>query len=105
MQSGISPLDILIPKIPGIAHKFPSFIDAFDSLYASADAMKLASGYISADSLLRLQNLVDNSRSKKLNILIGMHFFEGFTASQLQAARHIICPSKSGLGQIYEKTC
>lgn len=62
-----------------------SFTDAFCDLMAESDHLRIASAYVSEDSLLFLR---DNISHKKLSceLLIGMHNFDGITRSQYQTA-------------------
>lgn len=65
--------------------KDSSFTDVFCDLMAESDHLRIASAYVSEDSLLFLR---DNIRRKNLSceLLIGMHNFDGITRSQYQTA-------------------
>lgn len=51
-----------------------------------ADSIKIATGYISSDSLIELAKIVELNKKPKIDLLIGMHFFSGFTKAQYDSA-------------------
>ncbi len=48
--------------------------------------LKIASGYISSDALIELKRIVELNRKPRIELLIGMHYFDGFTKTQYEAA-------------------
>lgn len=67
-----------------------TFTDTFYDLMAIADEMNIAVGYITADSLSELQKIVEyNKYIGKLNLTIGMHYFDKFTRLEYQAAMNL----------------
>lgn len=69
--------------------KFPSVLSAkniFEKNLEASDYIMIASGYISASSLIELQRIIQINRRPKIDLLIGMHYFDGFTTSQYNAA-------------------
>lgn len=48
--------------------------------------LKIASGYISSDSLIDLKRFIELNSRPRLELLIGMHYFDGFTKNQYEAA-------------------
>jgi hypothetical protein len=49
--------------------------------------LKIASGYISSDALIDLKRIIELNNRPRLELLIGMHYFDGFTKNQYEAAR------------------
>ena len=64
-----------------------SFADCFMDLMGDADHIKLATGYISEDSLLFLLENFQKNKILRCNLIIGMHAFEGFTKTQYTIAK------------------
>lgn len=50
------------------------------------ETLKIASGYISSDALVDLKRIIELNRRPRLELLIGMHYFDGFTKNQYEAA-------------------
>ncbi len=57
----------------------------FEEYLPKSELVKIATGYISADSLIELKNTIEINKAPKLNLLIGMHYLDGFTQKQLSA--------------------
>ncbi|AZA78103.1 NgoFVII family restriction endonuclease [Chryseobacterium sp. G0186] len=53
---------------------------------SKSDTVRIATGYVSSESLIELQKIIEINTSPQLELLIGMHFFEGFTKQQYEAA-------------------
>lgn len=51
-----------------------------------ADSLSIATGYISSDSLIELNKIVEVNKGPSLRLMIGMSYFEGFTRQQYTAA-------------------
>lgn len=64
-----------------------SFTDTFFDLLSEADQLDIAVGYITADSLSELQNIIKLNHINKFNLTIGMHYFDLFTAVEYKAAK------------------
>lgn len=68
----------------------PTFRDAFERQFLPADQVKIATGYVSEDSLLELQSILAQTNTgkekKRCDLIIGMHGREGFTRPQYDAA-------------------
>lgn len=66
------------------------------------EILKIASGYISSDALIDLMRVIELNRKPRLELLIGMHYFDGFTKNQYDAARTLNSFLKSNdLGFVY----
>lgn len=64
-----------------------TFSDAFYDMVSRSSKIDIAVGYVSADSLAALQKTVElNANIEQLNLIIGMHKFDGFTRVQYSAA-------------------
>lgn len=82
-------MPFLFSNYPPCRTNNPKFIDAFYELLSEADQMDIAVGYITADSLSELQNIVKMNNVSKLNLTIGMHYFDLFTAAEYNAAMRL----------------
>ena len=51
--------------------------------------LKIASGYISSDALIELKRIVEINKKPRIELLIGMHYFDGFTKTQYDAAMEL----------------
>lgn len=52
-------------------------------LFKSADEAIMATGYVSNDAIKELHKIIEHhSKLKKLDLLVGMHYLEGFTRPQ-----------------------
>jgi len=67
-----------------------SFSEAFENGVVGSDIIKIATGYISEESLLELKSILlfyfEEQKTKKCSLIIGMHGREGFTRAQYDAA-------------------
>jgi hypothetical protein len=72
--------------------KTPSqkFSDVFFDLFVNkASSTRIASGYVSEESIADLITLYDTGYNKPLNLIVGMHYFEGFSYGQYYALLHL----------------
>ncbi len=51
-----------------------------------AEQVRIATGFVSSDSLIELKKIVENNERPHIEILIGMHYFDGFTKQQYYSA-------------------
>jgi hypothetical protein len=68
---------------------FPNFNTSrsyFETALRDCADLKIASGYISSDSLMDLKRVIELNQRPRLELLIGMHYFDGFTQNQYDAA-------------------
>lgn len=63
-----------------------TFVDKFFDAMVDAKQLDIAVGYITADSLIELQKIVELNNLQRLNLIIGMHYFEKFTKPEYRAA-------------------
>lgn len=81
-------MELLLSNLPPIRSSNSSFCDAFEKLLQETDKVCIATGYISAESLTELKGIAE-ANQKQVELLIGMHFFEGITKVQYQAAKYL----------------
>lgn len=86
-------MSFLFSKIQPLIYDNENFADAFETLLLSSDRMKIASGYISEESLMELKSILDfyreENKKKFCDLTIGMHHREGFTRPQYEAAKSL----------------
>lgn len=72
-------------------------------LFKSADEVLMATGYVSNDAVKELHKILElNNRIQKIDLLVGMHYLEGFTFPQYKS----LCDlheflHKHGRGSVY----
>ena len=81
-------LEFLTSKIPPLMSGGKLFSDAFFEQYSSSDEICLATGFISEDSIVELKKVIENNQ-RKINLIIGMHYFEGITHPQYDAVQSL----------------
>jgi len=79
-------MEFLFSNFPPLKTKNKSFSNKFDELLIKSEELKIASGFISADSITELQKLIEFNNKPKLELLIGMHYFNGFTQKEYFAS-------------------
>ena len=86
-------MSLLFSKIQPLIYNNENFADAFETLLLSSDRVKIASGYISEESLMELKSILDfyreENQKKFCDLTIGMHHREGFTRPQYEAAKNL----------------
>lgn len=86
-------MSLLYSKIPPLIYDNDSFAEAFEKLLLPSDRLKIASGYISEESLMELKSVLDfyisEKKTKRCDLTIGMHGREGFTRPQYEAAKSL----------------
>ena len=85
-------------KFPGIKNTG----ELFRKCLYDYDSLNIATGFISSDALIELNKIVEDNNGPHIELMIGMHYFEGFTIAQYQAAEklHETLSSKA-LGKVY----
>ncbi len=82
-------MEFLLSNIPPVRFSKRNTISCFEDLLQDAEGIRIASGYISADALAELKKIVEINKKSFLELVIGMHGFEGFTRSQFDAAIYL----------------
>lgn len=77
-------LEFLTSKIPPLINSNKTFSDVFFEQYFYSDGINLATGFISEDSIVELKRLIEENQ-RKINLIIGMHYFDGITHPQYDA--------------------
>ncbi|MCL2179542.1 MAG: NgoFVII family restriction endonuclease [Treponema sp.] len=98
--------ELLNSNFQPLKTSFKKFSDVFfDLLVNRSSSTRIASGYISEESIADLINLYETGYNKTLDLIIGMHYFEGFSYGQYYALMRLneILSSKN-LGGIYIST-
>jgi hypothetical protein len=85
--------------------KYPNYSTTrkiWDENLEAADNVKIATGFISSDSLIELAKVIELNDKPNIELLIGMHYFSGFTKAQYDSAitLHNILQEK-GRGAVY----
>ncbi len=70
-----------------------TFGDLFESSVVDSDGLKIATGYITEESLLELKSILsfyfESGKVKKCSLILGMHGREGFTQAQYEASLNL----------------
>ena len=83
-------MEFLFSNYPPMKTDCRSFLDMFYGLLPVSSEIDIAVGYVSADSLVELQKTIElNCNIHKLNLIVGMHYFDKFTKMQYNAAIHL----------------
>jgi hypothetical protein len=61
----------------------------FKEVIDQTSCLRIASGYISTDSISILTEIVRRNNRPRIELLIGMHYFDGFTKPQYNATMHL----------------
>jgi hypothetical protein len=59
-----------------------SLSDRFLGLLNSSDAIRIATGFVSSESVVELQSLIEKNKRPRLDLFIGMHHFSSITRRQ-----------------------
>jgi len=92
-------VEFLHSNLPPVKSRNRTFSEAFYDLLPQSDRVDIAVGYITADSLLELQKVVEWNNLPMLNLTIGMHYLDRFTKVQYNAAMELndfLCSSGRG---------
>jgi len=80
-------MDFLFSNLPPVKASYPTFIETFFSLIPDATRLDIAVGYVTADSLAELKQIIAyNNNIQTLNLIIGMHYWNKFTKLEYNAA-------------------
>ena len=82
-------MTLILSNIPPVRLDQKNAFSYFEDLLHEADSLRIASGYISADSIAELKNMFEMNNKSYLELIIGMHAFDGFTRSQFEAAKYL----------------
>lgn len=79
-------MELLLSNYPPLKTKCHTFSDMFYSMVPQSTELDIAVGYITSDSLVELQKVVELNTLKALNLTIGMHYLDKFTKAEYNAA-------------------
>jgi hypothetical protein len=80
-------MEFLFSDLPPMRTSYREFAETFFTLIQEATRLDIAVGYVTADSLAELQQMViQNNNISALNLIIGMHYWDRFTKLQYNAA-------------------
>ena len=69
-------MELLFSNYPPVQTECSTFSEAFYGLLPETSRLDIAVGYISGDSLIELQKILEfNPKIRTLNLIIGMHYF------------------------------
>lgn len=98
-------MELLLSNYPPAKYSTHTFKDFFEKNLSESETLKIASGFISSESLTELKKIIQDNKSPKVELLIGMHYFDGFTKTQYQAAIALAeFLKESKLGNVYLAT-
>ena len=79
-------IELLNSNFQPLKTTFKKFSDVFFDLFVNrSSSTRIASGYISEESIADLINLYETGYNKPLNLIVGMQYFEGFSYGQYYA--------------------
>lgn len=78
-------IELLNSNILSLKTKNNRFEDIFYSEFMSSKEVNIASGYISEDAVSKIISIYQKGINISLNLIVGMHYFEGFTKVQYDA--------------------
>ena len=82
-------MEFLFSNNPPLKTRCSEFYQAFIKTLNYADALDIAVGYVSADSLAELKRMVEMNAIQRLDLIIGMHYIDKFTKPQYNAAMNL----------------
>lgn len=83
-------MELLFSNYPPVRTGCKKFADTFYGLLPYTSELDIAVGYISSDSLVELQKTIElNPNIHKMNLIIGMHYFDRFTKVQYNSASRL----------------
>jgi HKD family nuclease len=99
-------MNLLYSSIKPCEYNNSSFSEVFENGLVESDCIKITTGYISEESLLELKSILlfylEEKKIKKCSLVIGMHWREGFTRAQYEAAIDLASFLKDKeLGNVY----
>jgi HKD family nuclease len=79
-------MKLLLSNKKPLETKESRFFDLFEGFCSSADSIHISTGYVSIDSILYLHKNLQKGAIPRLDLVIGMHHFDGFTRAQYDAS-------------------
>lgn len=82
-------MELLFSNIPPVRLANRNILSCFEEILPATEDLKIASGYISTDALTELKKIIEMNKKPTLQLLIGMHHFDGITKPQYQAIKYL----------------
>lgn len=79
-------MELLFSNLPPVRTPYKRFADCFNEQLHIHRGVDISVGYITADSLTELKGMAERNDIHRMNLTIGMHYFEKFTALEYNAA-------------------
>jgi hypothetical protein len=98
-------MPLLYSNFPPLRTNFKTYPETFKNLLSQADYLRIASGYFSTDSAVDLKGIIEANGGPRIDLCIGMHFFEGMSPVQLDALKSLDeALQAQDLGKVYMVT-
>lgn len=78
-------MSLLFSNLSPLKTSNKTYFDVFRNYFENAQEVNIASGYISTDSVIDLRSIIEANNGPSLDMCVGMHYFDGFTKTQLDA--------------------
>jgi len=82
-------MKLLLSNIPPVRPSNEEFRKCFERFLEKSDHLNIASGYISTDALTEIKRIIEFNKRPSLDLVIGMHHFDGFTRTQYESALYL----------------
>jgi hypothetical protein len=82
-------IELLFSNRRPLKTEYVPFYERFEKLLAKTRLLRIAVGYISVDSATLLKNIISMKSKPMLELIAGMHHFDGITETQLQALKYL----------------
>lgn len=98
-------MSLLLSNLSPLKTQFKTYTKAFRDLLEESDQIYIASGYISTDSAVDLKSIIEINGGPRLELCVGMHYFDGLSMTQLEALRSLDETLRTNnLGQVHMVT-
>ncbi|HYG83403.1 MAG TPA: restriction endonuclease PLD domain-containing protein [Verrucomicrobiae bacterium] len=98
-------MSLLLSNLSPLRTQFKTYTKIFRDLLEDSDQIHIASGYISTDSAVDLKSIIEANGGPRLELCVGMHYFDGLSVAQLDALRSLDETLRNNnLGQVYMVT-
>jgi hypothetical protein len=95
-------MPLLFSNFPPLRTDHATYTDTFKGLLNDSDSIHLATGYISSDSAIDLKGIIEANGGPRLELCVGMHYFEGLSPVQLEALRNLdVSLRGNNLGKVH----
>jgi hypothetical protein len=95
-------MKLIATNYPPLVTTHSDMASEWEKLFKASDAIRIAVGYASNDSLLYVKRMLESNSPRKFDLCLGMAKFEGLDKRQFDAASNLNSYlKKTGSGQIY----